>query len=42
MLIHKHMEKILNQIRTANNAVGDLVFFVVNLAMRWNGHVFFF
>ena len=30
----------VNQIETANNAVGDLVFFV-NLVMRWNGHVFF-
>ena len=31
----------VNQIKTANNAVGDL-FFVVNLVMRWNGHVFFY
>ena len=30
----------VNQIKTANNAVCDLVFFV-NLLMRWNGHVFF-
>ena len=29
----------VNQIKTANNAVGDLVFFV-NLVMQWNGHVF--
>ena len=27
--------------QTANNAVGDLVFFFVNLLMQWNGHVFF-
>ena len=32
----------VNQIKTANNAVGVLVFFFVNLVMRWNGHVFFF
>ena len=32
----------MNQIKTANNAVGDLFFFFfVNLLMRWNGHVFF-
>ena len=36
----------VNQIKTDNNAVGELVlfFFVlffVNLVMRWNGHVFF-
>ena len=34
----------VNQIKTANNinVVGDLVFFfLVNLVMRWNGHVFF-
>ena len=31
----------VNQIKTANNAVGDLVFFGVNLVMQWNGHVFF-
>ena len=27
--------------KTANNAVGDLGCFFVNLVMRWNGHVFF-
>ena len=32
----------VNQIETANNAVGDLFFFfLVNLVLRWNGHVFF-
>ena len=32
----------VNQIKTANNAVGDLVlFFLVNLVMWWNGPVFF-
>ena len=31
----------VNQIKTANNAVGDLGFFFVNLVMRLNGHVFF-
>ena len=31
----------VNQIKTANNAVGDLVLFYINLVMRWNGHVFF-
>ena len=30
----------VNQIKTANNAVCNLGFFV-NLVMRWNGHVFF-
>ena len=34
----------VNQIKTANNAFGDLVFlyFFVNLVMRLNGHVCFF
>ena len=32
----------VNQIKTANNVVCDLVYFFVNLVMRWNGHVFFF
>ena len=33
----------VNHIKTANNAVGDLVsVFFVNLVMRWNGHVFFY
>ena len=31
----------VNQIKTANNAVGDLFFSFVNLVMRWNGHFFF-
>ena len=31
----------VNQIKTANNAFGDLVFFFVNLVMWWNGHIFF-
>ena len=36
-IIYKHI--YVNQIKTANNAVGDVFF--VNLVMRWNGHVFF-
>ena len=41
MFIYIYIYIYVNQIKTANNAVGDLVFFV-NLVMRWNGHVCFF
>ena len=44
MFVDEHMFIYIyiyvNQIKTANNAVGDLFF--VNLVMRWNGHVLFF
>ena len=43
MFVDEHMFIFyVNQIKTANNAVGDLGFFFVNLVMRWSGHVFFF